>query len=210
MEKLEAWKRGEQVVDLSVRGGRKQVGHLTREILIDGDDRMFRVRGADVQASRDGDVFLAVWERGIAAEPGGSKTEYPTCPDCRTSGSIVWRENGYVPGTRECQGCRSLFADSRFAAHGFFGADAIIEAAAASGLGTIYPQSRTARDWLRDNVEFSEWQKLDSGGLVIDPRFLDDVITGMLTDDQVLLSLAAGGLEGVELCRLSLEEEAAE
>lgn len=32
----------------------------------------------------------------------------PQCPDC--GGEIVWAENGYVPGTRECTKCHSIFA----------------------------------------------------------------------------------------------------
>jgi len=31
----------------------------------------------------------------------------PPCPDC--GGGIVWHEAGYVPGTRKCVGCGSLF-----------------------------------------------------------------------------------------------------
>lgn len=31
----------------------------------------------------------------------------PPCPDC--GGSVVWAEAGYVPGTRECCGCGSMF-----------------------------------------------------------------------------------------------------
>lgn len=31
----------------------------------------------------------------------------PKCPDC--GGEVVWAEAGYVPGTRECKNCRSLF-----------------------------------------------------------------------------------------------------
>ena len=31
----------------------------------------------------------------------------PACPDC--SEELVWYEAGYVPGTRKCQGCGSLF-----------------------------------------------------------------------------------------------------
>ena len=45
-------------------------------------------------------------------------------------------------------GCLSLFADSRYAAHGLFDTDAVIESPRASGLGTIYPQSRPARTWM--------------------------------------------------------------
>ena len=186
MEKLE-------IVDLSVRGGRREVGRLTRQVLHEGDGRFFRVRGADVEATRDGDVFLQIWQRGVPSDPG-HKIEYPVCPDCRTSGSIVWMERGYVPGTRECQGCRSLFADSRFATSGYFDTDAIVESARASGLGTIYPQTRAARTWLEKHVEFAEWQRLDSGGLLVDARFLDEVVEGMLTDGQTLLALTASGL----------------
>ena len=32
----------------------------------------------------------------------------PACPDC--GGVVVWSEAGYVPGTRECTGCGSLFS----------------------------------------------------------------------------------------------------
>lgn len=32
----------------------------------------------------------------------------PACPDC--GGDVVWHEAGYVPGTRKCQGCGSLFS----------------------------------------------------------------------------------------------------
>ncbi len=32
----------------------------------------------------------------------------PPCPDC--GGQVVWWEAGYVPGTRKCLGCGSLFS----------------------------------------------------------------------------------------------------
>jgi predicted RNA-binding Zn-ribbon protein involved in translation (DUF1610 family) len=32
----------------------------------------------------------------------------PACPDC--GGEVVWAEAGYVPGTRQCTGCGSLFS----------------------------------------------------------------------------------------------------
>ena len=32
----------------------------------------------------------------------------PPCPDC--GGTLVWAEAGYVPGTRQCTGCGSLFS----------------------------------------------------------------------------------------------------
>lgn len=32
----------------------------------------------------------------------------PPCPDC--GGDLVWHEAGYVPGTRICMGCGSLFS----------------------------------------------------------------------------------------------------
>jgi len=45
----------------------------------------------------------------IPSGSGASMWEVPlpACPDC--GGALVWRENGYVPGARECQGCRSMF-----------------------------------------------------------------------------------------------------
>jgi hypothetical protein len=32
----------------------------------------------------------------------------PACPDCQ--GRLVWAEDGYLPGTRRCTGCGSLFS----------------------------------------------------------------------------------------------------
>ncbi len=32
----------------------------------------------------------------------------PACPDC--GGEVVWWEAGYVPGTRKCLNCGSLFS----------------------------------------------------------------------------------------------------
>lgn len=34
--------------------------------------------------------------------------DLPPCPDC--GGDIIWWEAGYVPGTRKCNGCGSLFS----------------------------------------------------------------------------------------------------
>lgn len=35
----------------------------------------------------------------------------PPCPDC--GADIVWYEAGYVPGTRKCTGCGSMFSVQR-------------------------------------------------------------------------------------------------
>ena len=40
---------------------------------------------------------------------------YPQCQDC--GGALQWSENGYVPGTRLCAECGSMFSDSLYGAH---------------------------------------------------------------------------------------------
>ena len=66
------------------------------------------VRGKMVEADAADNTHVPIPEGADAAGPG----DYPPCPDC--GGHILWAENGGVPGTRECNGCGSKFADMRW------------------------------------------------------------------------------------------------
>ena len=96
--------------------------YIVREQTHVGDRVEFRIGGEYIAATSDGDVQVPIrryWQildksTGLAQEV----VEYPDCPDCGEE--IQWSENGHVPGTRKCSGCGSLFADTRYAAHGVF------------------------------------------------------------------------------------------
>jgi len=76
----------------------------------------FEIEAVDAREENDVAAAIAIgWEPG--PDPGrtaGRRVEHgqpvlPACPDC--GGSLVWREEEYVPGTRACTRCGSLFSD---------------------------------------------------------------------------------------------------
>jgi len=77
---------------------------MRRQAMQDGQGcEFYRVQGEDMDVGDAARVELACgpvtgawWE-----------VPLPPCPDC--GGAVAWAEAGFVPGTRECQGCGSLF-----------------------------------------------------------------------------------------------------
>lgn len=78
------------------------MAHLRRERFF-GSDGGYKVKVGDRCVADDGlrvemgPVSGAWWD-----------VPLPACPDC--GGEIVWYEAGYVPGTRKCLGCGSMFS----------------------------------------------------------------------------------------------------
>jgi hypothetical protein len=79
---------------------------LTREKQFGGmnDNVTVIIRGERVDADKSNDLAIdlgpvtgAWWD-----------VPLPPCPDCG-GGLIIWHEAGYVPGTRQCVECQSLF-----------------------------------------------------------------------------------------------------
>lgn len=54
------------------------------------------------------DDGLSIDMGALAAGVAWWEVPLPPCPDC--GGQVVWWEAGYVPGTRKCLGCGSLFS----------------------------------------------------------------------------------------------------
>jgi hypothetical protein len=82
----------------------KAVAVVRRQKMEKDREPVFKVRGRYVSADDVDDVAVvagpivtAWWD-----------VPLPACPDC--GGALAWAEAGYVPGTRECSGCRSLFS----------------------------------------------------------------------------------------------------
>jgi hypothetical protein len=68
--------------------------------------------GSSVHTCRIGDKYDQP-DDGLRIEMGPVTTAWydvplPACPDCGRT--LVWAEAGYVPGTRQCAGCGSLFS----------------------------------------------------------------------------------------------------
>ena len=116
----------EQVATVAAR----LVGWIIRERLYAppgaGGAILFQVWGEDWPAAVVPDVCVPIYERpdGRYCDRGGGvprdgSSGYPRCPDCGDPRAVlVWAEGGFLPGTRQCPSCGSLFADSRYSGAG--------------------------------------------------------------------------------------------
>ena len=81
---------------------------FTRELLFLSGNTYYQIGGQLELVAKNNAIHRDLGELG--ADRAWWEVPLPPCPDCK--GSLVWAEAGYVPGTRQCSECSSLFSVS--------------------------------------------------------------------------------------------------
>lgn len=90
----------------SVAAGSRDARRL-RESEAKGDETMTDTYHVCIRGATGADDGLTI-DMPRAQDQPWYDVPLPDCPDC--GGDLVWFEAGYVPGTRRCKSCGSMFS----------------------------------------------------------------------------------------------------